>query len=188
MGDQDKQKTPQERLALLRSEKWCLRCGKHKHDKTKDCWAKSAQCHQCGRVGHLKSLCLDDEVDSNALESERGDHVHVDDDTNSPDEEGSEDSSSGSASPVTEQKEEDVGRLGHLSVQDQDSRSSSSTDGSDNQGSASDGAATTDDDIGDDYASGDHVDGMISVATFKIMTMIIKMITVKTTIQIDQVK
>ena len=78
--------------------------------------------------------------------------------------------------------------MGHLSVQDQDSRSSSSTDGSDNQGSGSGGAATTDDDIGDNYASGDHVDGMISVATFKIMTMIIKMITVKTTIQIDQVK
>ena len=83
MGDQDKQKTPQERLALLRSEKWCLRCGKHPYDKNNDCWAKSAQCHQCGQIGHLASLCLDDELpqeDSNGSESEGEENVHVDDD------------------------------------------------------------------------------------------------------------
>ena len=75
MGDQ--QRTPQEQLALLELEKWCLHCGKHPYDKNNDCLAKSDQCQ------HLKSLCLNNEEDSNSS----GTDSNVDDDTNSSGEE-----------------------------------------------------------------------------------------------------
>ena len=75
MGDQ--QRTPQEQLALLKSEKLCLHCGKHPYDKNNDCLAKSDQCQ------HLKSLCLNNEEDSNSS----GTDSNVDDDTNSSGEE-----------------------------------------------------------------------------------------------------
>ena len=126
MGDQ--QRTPQEQLALLKSEKLCLHCGKHPYDKNNDCLAKSDQCQ------HLKSLCLNNEEDSNSS----GTDSNVDDDTNSSGEECNISSEDNNTS--AEQGEGNVSQFGHLSVQD--SGSSSSTDGS----------------VGTDDSSEDHVD------------------------------
>ena len=121
MGDQ--QRTPQEQLAFLKSDKLCLHCGKNN-----DCLAKSDQCQ------HLKSLCLNNEEDSNSS----GTDSNVDDDTNSSGEECNISSEDNNTS--AEQGEGNVSQFGHLSVQD--SGSSSSTDGS----------------VGTDDSSEDHVD------------------------------
>ena len=59
-----KGRTPQERLEWLRRKGRCLRCGRH--EKSEECWSKSAQCHQCGRIGHLQFLCLADQSDASS--------------------------------------------------------------------------------------------------------------------------
>ena len=178
--DKDRHRTPQERIELLHFEKWCVRCGKHPDDKSNNCWAKSAQCYQCGQMGHLASLCLDDESpgeDSNKSECEGEDNVqadnpvgggiaddsrnsddgsedHVeDDDTNEPGEEGSISSEDNNA---VAEHEGDASHLGHPSVQDQDSKSSSSSGGS---VGADDGNAGNDTNASLDDGSRDHIDG-----------------------------
>ena len=72
-----KGRTPQERLEWLRRRDRCLRCGRH--DESEECWSKSAQCHLCGRIGHLQYLCLDPNSDASSS-SDSGDAEGEDDD------------------------------------------------------------------------------------------------------------
>ena len=36
--------------------KACFRCGKTAH-QPKDCWFRNVDCHQCGKRGHIESVC-----------------------------------------------------------------------------------------------------------------------------------
>ena len=77
---QERHRTPQERHQWLRKKGLCRNCGHH--EKGQDCWAASADCFACGKIGHVAHLCPEnhDLENSSSDETDQEEGGYEDDD------------------------------------------------------------------------------------------------------------
>ena len=52
-----KKQTVGDKLALLKQQGKCIRCGRNSHPKGEVCPHKNSQCHNCGTKGHISPIC-----------------------------------------------------------------------------------------------------------------------------------
>ena len=59
-NDQDDFKIRLEaKMSELKAKQMCIHCGKHRYDKDKPCKFKTQDCLNCGRRGHISTICTD---------------------------------------------------------------------------------------------------------------------------------